>query len=193
MNLAIPAGSRWRNLYLLRLCLLLGGSSSGAASGVPGASELFYCGNFGILVLTEASKTIVGPLLRKMIKITMMRGAQSAGVVTYQCVDSSSQTNRVGKRFRVVNGKRTVLTDLLLAKCRALLQASAIHAPQVSHTQSGVSPEGALAGAGVPRLYLANPVAPTDKCEIKQGGATSCARLLAEIAALEGLLLGYRR
>ena len=51
----------------------------------------------------------------------------------------------------------------------------------------------ALAGAGVPRLYLANPVAPTDKCEIKQGGATSCARLLAEIAALEGLLLGYRR
>ena len=51
----------------------------------------------------------------------------------------------------------------------------------------------ALAGAGVPRLYLANPVAPTDKCEIKMGGATSCARLLAEIAALEGLLLGYRR
>ena len=51
----------------------------------------------------------------------------------------------------------------------------------------------ALAGAGVPRLYLANPVAPTEKCEIKQGGATSCARLLAEIAALESLLLKYRR
>ena len=83
----------------------------------------FFCGNFGMLLLQQASAGKVDGFLRRMLKITMMRGAQSAGVVTYQCVDSSSQTNRVGKRFRVVNGKRTDLSEKLLDRATGILQA----------------------------------------------------------------------
>ena len=43
----------------------------------------FYCGNFGCLLLNTAAASKVYPLLRKMVQITSMRGAQSAGIVTY--------------------------------------------------------------------------------------------------------------
>ena len=55
-----------------------------------------------------------------------MRGAQSAGLVTY----NAKARGHVGSRHRVVNGKRTTLSDLLLSKCRAMLNASAIAAPR---------------------------------------------------------------
>lgn len=68
----------------------------------------FACGNFGVLVFQATARTTVFQTLRKMARITMVRGAQSAGLVTYE--------RSGGLRCRVVNGKRTDLADLLLTK-----------------------------------------------------------------------------
>jgi len=75
-----------------------------------GASDAFHCGNFGLILLHNACRHKVLPILRSMMTVTMMRGAQSAGVVTYW----SDRGRRIGKRRRVVNGKRTDLATLLL-------------------------------------------------------------------------------
>ena len=108
----------------------------------------FFCGNFGMLLLQQASAGKVDGFLRRMLKITMMRGAQSAGVVTYQCVDSSSQTNRVGKRFRVVNGKRTDLSEKLLDRATGITKPTKIKAPQIfqGHTRFATSSIADLSG-----------------------------------------------
>lgn len=68
----------------------------------------FACGNFGVLILHATARSAVFRTLRKMLRITMVRGAQSAGLVTYE--------RSGGLRCRVVNGKRTELSDLLLNK-----------------------------------------------------------------------------
>jgi hypothetical protein len=85
----------------------------------------FLCGNFGVILLNSGwtttpddyGKTALD-LLEKMIEITMMRGAQTGGVVTW--TSSSTRDNHAQKnkeptpvRVRVVNGKRTDLSDLL--------------------------------------------------------------------------------
>jgi hypothetical protein len=44
----------------------------------------FFCGNFGLLLLSQASSKRVKHLLRRMLATTVMRGAQSAGLVTYR-------------------------------------------------------------------------------------------------------------
>ena len=67
------------------------------------------CGNFGLLLLLPAHRRATLRLLRKMLRITMIRGAQSAGIATY---DRSG----VGLRCRVVNGKRTDLEDVLFKR-----------------------------------------------------------------------------
>ena len=69
------------------------------------AADHFHCGNFGLLLFDVTSKKLVIPVLRTMLRVTMMRGAQSAGVVTYV------RRKKVmhGVRSRVVNGKRTDL------------------------------------------------------------------------------------
>lgn len=72
----------------------------------------FGCGNFGVLILRAVERSTVFETLRKMLRITMVRGAQSAGLVTYE----RSGVSSVGLRCRVVNGKRTDLADLLLSK-----------------------------------------------------------------------------
>ena len=48
-----------------------------------------------------------------MIQVTMMRGAQSGGVVTYY---PQRGGGLVGVRSRVVNGKRTDLSQLVVNK-----------------------------------------------------------------------------
>ena len=68
-------------------------------------ADNFHCGNFGLLLLDVASKKLVIPALRTMLRVTMMRGAQSAGVVTYV----RGRKGMHGVRSRVVNGKRTDL------------------------------------------------------------------------------------
>ena len=81
------------------------------------ASYTRRCGNFGLLLLDIASGGRVSGLLATMLRVTMARGAQSAGLVTY---DSDSS----GTRKRVVNGKRTDLCDLLMRKFAAQLRPS---------------------------------------------------------------------
>lgn len=66
------------------------------------------CGNFGLLLLDLAASGRVSSLLAIMLRVTMARGAQSAGLVTY------TGKGRIGKRKRVVNGKRTDLCDMLM-------------------------------------------------------------------------------
>eukprot|EP00667_Euglena_gracilis_P026676 EG_transcript_32337 len=79
--------------------IMVGGMRSGIVLGVAvtaleaicsdllglyaSAPHTFFCGNFGLLLLTMASKGKVLTTLQRMIAITMMRGAQSGGVVTY--------------------------------------------------------------------------------------------------------------
>ena len=88
----------------------------------------FYCGNFGIILLNHwwlqdhHTKAVALDTLQQMIEVTMMRGAQSGGCVTYHPTDESSKQNSNNKettlcskavRSRVVNKKRTDLSKLV--------------------------------------------------------------------------------
>jgi len=86
-------------------------------------SIISFCGNFGILLLNPSWLSIDGgrtalDVLEKMVNVTMMRGAQSGGVVTFEpdCYSkkhpSSSSTPPPlhGVRSRVVNAKRSDLS-----------------------------------------------------------------------------------
>ena len=88
----------------------------------------FYCGNFGIIVLDRAHAHRVPQLLRSMINVTMMRGAQCAGLVSYT---TDRNDNSTAARSRVVNGKRTDLCEKLLSqrRTRAMLGAATRRAP----------------------------------------------------------------
>lgn len=86
-----------------------------APTGESLAVDTFYCGNFGIILFRKMQQKQLFGLLRKMLRVTMVRGAQSAGLVTYT---TASRGSRIGLRSRVVNGKRTDLSELLLAKFR---------------------------------------------------------------------------
>jgi len=79
------------------------------SSDLFGSGVVFHCGNFGVIVLKRFKSSRIIELLRTMVRITMMRGAQCGGVVSYK--DSSS--GKVGERFRVINGKRTDLSELI--------------------------------------------------------------------------------
>ena len=90
-------------------------------------------------------------LLRKMLEVTMTRGAQSAGLVTYRQDGGDAQ----GCRARTVSGKRTDLARLVLSKFsrvierrRPLLGAGLIAAPQLfqGHTRFATSSIAALPG-----------------------------------------------
>ena len=69
-------------------------------------------------------------ILEKMVQVTMMRGAQTGGVVTYATgsspggktgsgVNSKALPQLKGVRSRVVNGKRTDLSKLVRAKVQS--------------------------------------------------------------------------
>ena len=49
------------------------------------ADDIFHCGNFGLLLLSreKSLRNKVVSVLKEMVRVTMMRGAQSGGVVTY--------------------------------------------------------------------------------------------------------------
>lgn len=84
------------------------------------ARNTLFCGNFGIILCdpswvtspADAGKTALD-LLEKMIEVTMIRGAQSGGVVSWQ---QTKKGNMTAIRSRVVNGKRTDLSEGLRRK-----------------------------------------------------------------------------
>ena len=97
--------------------------------GAAASSITLLCGNFGVILINAAwaGKKEALDILEKMVEITMMRGAQSGGVVTYasgpgggkspEGVNAPPQLK--GIRTRVVNGKRTTLSELTRKKCEA--------------------------------------------------------------------------
>ena len=94
---------------------------------------------------------MVMELLRKMLEVTMTRGAQSAGLVTYRQAGGDAQ----GCRARTVSGKRTDLARLVLSKFsrvierrRPLLGAGLIAAPQLfqGHTRFATTSLTTLGG-----------------------------------------------
>ena len=107
------------------------------------------CGNFGLLLLDARQTALVLELLRKMLEVAMVRGAQSAGLVTYSAVRVGGvYRDSFGCRSRVVNGKRTNLATLLLDKFLRQLERRRIHgtfgaieAPQLfqGHTRFATS------------------------------------------------------
>ena len=105
---------------------------------------IFYCGNFGLLLLQQASANKVEHFIRRMTKVTMMRGAQSAGLVTYRRAAKEFR----GSRYRVVNGKRTDLSDKLMQKARGITTPKAITAPALfqGHTRFATSSIADFAG-----------------------------------------------
>eukprot|EP00531_Pseudo-nitzschia_arenysensis_P016726 CAMPEP_0116156094 /NCGR_PEP_ID=MMETSP0329-20121206/22651_1 /TAXON_ID=697910 /ORGANISM="Pseudo-nitzschia arenysensis, Strain B593" /LENGTH=1586 /DNA_ID=CAMNT_0003653159 /DNA_START=153 /DNA_END=4916 /DNA_ORIENTATION=- len=101
--------------------------------------QTFYCGNFGVILLNRSWYNNIeaegGALdtLQQMIEVTMMRGAQSGGVVFYE------PTNKKGNdyddavihakavRSRVVNKKRTDLSKLVRSKVQKDLRRNAVY------------------------------------------------------------------
>jgi hypothetical protein len=83
----------------------------------PSSSCVLFCGNFGIIILHHAWFEKRGmsilDVLEKMVNITMMRGAQSGGVITFK---PDSKNNLRGIRSRCVNSKRTDLSKLIRSK-----------------------------------------------------------------------------
>jgi hypothetical protein len=77
---------------------------------------VFRCGNFGVILLhhlwmTDQGKNALN-CLEQMVNVTMMRGAQSGGVVSFQ------PNNGRGIRSRVLNKKRTDLSKEILKRVR---------------------------------------------------------------------------
>jgi hypothetical protein len=80
---------------------------------------MVLCGNFGVVLINAAWATSANgarafDVLEKMVNVTMMRGAQSGGVVTFS--DHGGDGGLIGERSRVVNMKRTDLSKLVRAK-----------------------------------------------------------------------------
>ena len=53
----------------------------------PSRFNHFCCGNFGVVVLDRAQRQLLRPVLRTMMRVTMIRGSQSAGLVCYKVGD----------------------------------------------------------------------------------------------------------
>jgi hypothetical protein len=104
--------------------------------------ERFACGNFGLMLLDSLASPKVKELLSTMLRVTMMRGAQSAGLITYQ----GSGSNVRGVRKRVVNGKRTDLCDLLMKKFSRELDPGVAPTLFQGHTRFATSSIANLAG-----------------------------------------------
>lgn len=91
-------------------------------------------------------------LLRGLVQVTMLRGAQSAGIATWHLHAKRRPaligTKRRGVRVRVVNGKRTDLSELLIAKCERDGLFDGIHAQQIfqGHTRFATSSIANLQG-----------------------------------------------
>ena len=121
------------------------------------SSSILFCGNFGIILVnlawaTRGSRDALS-ILEKMIEVTMMRGAQSGGVVSYNDGgdpdamrgDAPGGTRRgrglSSVRVRVVNGKRTDLSKLVRDKLQRAVsrvrQSPRLHPFFAGHTRFG--------------------------------------------------------
>ena len=119
----------WTDLLRLPVIPLFGPASQHYAG-----LTTFFCGNFGLIVINSAWTSKDNgrhalDLLERMVNVTMMRGAQSGGVITYcRSKRLPAKANPVvGVRSRVVNKKRTDLSKLIRAKVKGDLFDSFTH------------------------------------------------------------------
>ena len=114
--------------------------------------RIFFCGNFGIVLLhhlwfEDRGKAALD-CLEQMVNVTMVRGAQSGGIVTYH----QSNKNKINKgvRTRVVNRKRTDLSKKLRRQFQkdAKLRVPKDFAPifMQGHTRFATSSKATLEG-----------------------------------------------
>ena len=114
--------------------------------GIASGTDMFHCGNFGLVVLNKEHRDKVLKILKEMIRITMMRGAQSGGVITYA---QKSGLGFKGVRSRVVNGKRTDLSELIVSKLQGDLRlAPLLEGPRVyaGHTRFATTSKATFDG-----------------------------------------------
>ena len=88
--------------------------------------DMFRCGNFGVIVMDPERRKTAIDILRTMVRVTMMRGAQSGGTVTY-VPSRGGKRGSTGIRSRVVNGKRTNLSKLVAEKVRLFYICIHVH------------------------------------------------------------------
>ena len=97
--------------------LFSSGSSASSTDDMNPSTITFFCGNFGVILLHSAwldnnGGESVLKVLKKMIQVTMMRGAQSGGIVTFESKvkndddDDSNKIKMKSIRSRVVKSKR---------------------------------------------------------------------------------------
>ena len=142
----LHVGAWWTALDAVASDMLLQRSSG--VGDATASHTRFFCGNFGLLLLDMAHAARVRSLLETMVRVTMMRGAQSAGLVTYT-------TKEGGVRRRVVNGKRTDLCELLMRAVGRYVQPSRLSAPQLFQVISGPPTLAAAAAAAAATLPAA--------------------------------------
>ena len=113
-----------------------------------------FCGNFGILLLNpawqqgEIASTALD-LLQKMIEVTMIRGAQSGGVVFWNNSRNKTKSNQA-ILTRVVAGKRTNLSKDLRKQVQQRLPSVGSSAAPIQafmgHTRFATSSKATLEG-----------------------------------------------
>ena len=127
----------------------------------PRATSQLLCGNFGIVLLNHAwccseNGRKAFDVLEKMVYVTMMRGAQSGGVVTFDARTKPREGDKAvalrGARSRVVNMKRTDLSKLVRAKAeresggRKMARQTDLTRVVVGHTRFATTSKATLDG-----------------------------------------------
>jgi len=113
----------------------------------------FFCGNFGILLLNPVWQkkiaTTALELLEKMIEVTMVRGAQSGGVLVWNSSHDKTNSNQA-ILTRVVAGKRTDLSKDLRKRVQQLLPSVDSNIAPIQafmgHTRFATSSKATLEG-----------------------------------------------
>jgi hypothetical protein len=94
--------------------------------------KIFFCGNFGIITLNAAWYLDKGEkvldILEKMVQVTMMRGAQTGGVVTFSEERTASNlkgpVSMKGHRARCVKTKRGDLSVQIRNSVKPMLSSA---------------------------------------------------------------------
>merc|ERR1719191_2017593 len=114
-------------------------------SEFPYENGWLHCGNFGVVIINTVwnnTPNVVFDVVEAMVRVTMMRGAQSGGVVTYADASVGEGSLR-GIRSRVCNGKRTDLSKLVRAKMekneRGLTRKADLKRIYAGHTRFATS------------------------------------------------------
>ena len=127
LSLSILAGwvlprawARARALTITRFLPSLAVSPGDLLAGAGPPSERFFCGNFGMLLLDAAWGASDSALLilQRMAEVTMMRGAQAGGVVSFVSSGFNTDAELEGVRSRVVNSKSGDLSERIVARVR---------------------------------------------------------------------------